>query len=109
MTRSLTLILAGTLLVLAGGPLSAQNAAGDAASGRRLAQQWCAECHVIAPPLVRGPNQAAPTFGQIADDPAMTPARVRAVLRAPHRSMSATALSESQVDDVIAYIGSVKQ
>lgn len=100
--------VAVAIVVLMTQGAGAQNA-GDAASGRRLAQQWCAECHAIAPNPPRGPNPAAPAFAELAADPAMTPARIRAVFRAPHRSMPATALTESQIDDVVAFIASSKQ
>ena len=97
-----------TALIAGANGAAAQNAAGDAQSGRGLAQLWCAECHAIAANQPRGPNQAAPTFGDLAADPALTPARIRSVLRNPHRSMPVTALSDTQVDDVASYITSLR-
>ena len=38
---------------------------GDVARGRALAQQWCSECHSVAPNRLSG-NSAAPSFKAVA-------------------------------------------
>ena len=44
---SVGLIVAAAAL-LAGGPAAAQRA-GDPEAGRRLAEAWCSDCHVVGP------------------------------------------------------------
>ncbi len=85
-------------------PLAAR---ADAAAGARLARQWCVNCHVIdatgpATTLLQGP----PSFRIIAGH--LNPAEMRAFLSHPHGAMPDLALSRAEIDDLIAYIGSLK-
>jgi mono/diheme cytochrome c family protein len=85
-------------------PLAAR---ADAAAGERLARQWCANCHVIdasgpATTLLQGP----PSFRIIAGH--LDPAEIRAFLTHPHGAMPDLALSRAEIDDLIAYIGSLR-
>jgi mono/diheme cytochrome c family protein len=79
----------------------------DAAAGKRLAQQWCANCHVIdggapAASLPQGP----PSFRTIAGH--LDPGAMRAFLSHPHAPMPDLALTRAEIDDLIAYIESLK-
>jgi len=78
-------------------------AAGDAEAGKALAAQWCQSCHVIAP---GGPkaSDSAPSFQQVAQDPATTEGGLRAWLFDPHPPMPNLNLSQPQIDDLTAYI-----
>ena len=77
-------------------------AAGESANGQRLAERWCAECHVIAPGQQRA-SDAVPTFGQIGgrfDETALA-----TFLASPHHSrMPNLSLSRSEIADLVAYI-----
>jgi mono/diheme cytochrome c family protein len=79
----------------------------DAASGHRLAQKWCAGCHVIngeGPPAVtpHGPR----SFSAIAQY--LEPEPMRAFLSRPHGQMPDLALTRAEIDDLTAYIGTLR-
>ena len=87
--------------------LAAPDARADAAAGQRLAQQWCASCHVVdagkpATPMPQGP----PSFHTIAGH--LNPDELRAFLTHPHGAMPDLALSRAEIDDLIAYIASLR-
>lgn len=91
-----------SLLGAAGGAL-----AGDADAGRRLATQWCASCHIVAPGT--GGSDAARPFPSIANDPNFTEQGLRAWLADPHPPMPNLDLSRAQVEDIIAYLKSLRR
>ncbi|MGC2412201.1 MAG: cytochrome c [Stellaceae bacterium] len=79
----------------------------DTAAGERLARQWCANCHVIdktgpATTLPQGP----PAFHIIAGH--LDPGEMRAFLTHPHGAMPDLALSRAEIEDLIAYIQSLR-
>lgn len=79
----------------------------DAAAGERLARQWCANCHVLdrtgpATTIPQGP----PSFSIIAGH--LDPGQIRAFLTKPHGAMPDLSLTRAEIDDLIAYIGSLK-
>lgn len=102
LTAALVAIL---LLVL---PVSTQ-AAGNARTGHQLARSWCVSCHVVDSGQTIASAADAPTFATVAAMPSTTPARLHAFLMAPHTPMSEFQLSSEQIDDVAAYILSLKQ
>lgn len=79
---------------------------GDAYRGARVAQSWCANCHVIAPFGPSRAGDAAPPFPAIANHPGMTRARLSGWLQnlRPHTQMPKLNLSRRDIDDLIAYI-----
>jgi mono/diheme cytochrome c family protein len=81
--------------------------AADSANGLRLSRQWCASCHLVEPGGVA--RDAAPPFAEVANDPATTPARLRAWLADPHPPMPGLDLANQQEDDIIAYLMSLKK
>lgn len=79
----------------------------DTAAGERLARQWCANCHVIdktgpATTLPQGP----PAFRIIAGH--LDPAEIRTFLTHPHGAMPDLALTRAEIEDLIAYIESLR-
>jgi len=46
---SMVLISSGRCLAFAAGLLGTAALAADADNGKRLAERWCASCHVVAP------------------------------------------------------------
>jgi mono/diheme cytochrome c family protein len=79
----------------------------DAAAGERLARQWCISCHVIdstgpATTLPQGP----PSFPIIAGH--LDPGQIRSFLTNPHGAMPNLALTRAEIDDLVAYIESLK-
>ena len=93
-------------LVASAAPLTPA-AAGDAQAGSALAQSWCKSCHVVGP---RGSGtDAVPSFAAIASDPTLTPERLRAFLANPRHPMPNPQLAGTEIDDLVAYIQSLKQ
>jgi mono/diheme cytochrome c family protein len=92
-------LLAG-LLVLAPAAAFAQ----DAAEGRRLAEQWCANCHRIAPSGPGPASDAVPGFATIAARPGRTPEAIATFLRTPHAGMPDHGLTLRQAQDIAAFL-----
>jgi mono/diheme cytochrome c family protein len=79
----------------------------DAADrGRQISHQWCSSCHLVDPGQVV--SDGAPSFFQIANDPYITPERLRGWLAAPHEPMPDLNLTRREVDDVVTYLESLK-
>jgi mono/diheme cytochrome c family protein len=81
--------------------------ASDVQAGHELANQWCTACHV-ADGASRGAD-VAPTFHAIANRKDRTPAEMEAWLMGPHPVIPDLKLSRDQIDDLIAYIESLKE
>jgi mono/diheme cytochrome c family protein len=93
---------------LAGAPPSAaQIASGDIVLGQQLAQQWCSSCHAVDAKPTQA-NDAAPSFLAIAKMPSTTSLSLQAWLQTPHPVMPNLQLTQPQIDDVLAYILSLK-
>lgn len=103
-------LMSRRLLVLAGFVLASATAAlslDDPANGKQLAEQWCANCHAVAP------NQASasadvPPFIEIAHRRSAEIQRLRYFLLDPHPVMPNFNLTRQEIDDLIAYISSLK-
>jgi mono/diheme cytochrome c family protein len=80
----------------------------DARRGRALAEQWCSECHAIAPNDPTG-NPAAPDFADIAKEPSATAYTLRIFLRVPHATMPNFILDAGDIDDIVGYIVRLKR
>lgn len=98
------LALAAALLLTSGYVATAE-AAGDAESGHTLARVWCTSCHIVD----NAPQGAdtAPPFPTIAERH-HDRAWIRAWLSSPHPPMPNLNLSRQQIDDVVAYLDSLK-
>ncbi len=78
--------------------------AADSANGRRIAERWCAECHVVALGQ-RQASDAVPTFAEIGGSGRFDETALAAFLAAPHHSrMPNLSLSRSEIADLVAYI-----
>ena len=97
---------AAAVLVLAAAPAAAQS--GDAERGRALAERFCAKCHAIAPGRI-GPEPAVPSFMRMAADPEQTRGSLRQFITLPHYEMEPQTLTSAEIDDVIAYILSLRR
>jgi len=104
--RLATLTFAATLASLAAGAAHAQ--AGDANIGRTLAKTWCANCHVVDPKATVGADQV-PTFAAIAKMASTTSMSLHTFLQTPHSRMPNFQLERQEIDDVSAYILSLKK
>ncbi|WP_198373396.1 c-type cytochrome [Roseomonas rosulenta] len=100
--------LPGLLAVLAT-PALAQPEPGDARSGQRLAATWCANCHQVAPGGPGPSTDAAASFAAIAAMPATTSMSLRVFLQSPHANMPDYRLTREQLDDLVAYLLSLRR
>jgi mono/diheme cytochrome c family protein len=80
--------------------------AADADNGERLAQRWCASCHVVASNQ-RAANADAPPFEVIARMFGFDAKKLVFFLLEPHPKMPSMALTRREADDIAAYIGTL--
>ncbi len=78
----------------------------DAAKGSQLAQQWCANCHVIGGSPTGNVQQGPPSFPTIAH--ARTADQLRAFLSHPHGAMPDLSLTRVEIDDLVGYIETLR-
>ncbi len=79
----------------------------NAVRGTKLAQQWCASCHVIGSSASGVVPQGPPSFQAVAHS-GMTSDQLRAFLSHPHGAMPDLALSRAEIDDLIGYINTLR-
>jgi mono/diheme cytochrome c family protein len=94
----MSLIFVGTLTSVA---------LADAANGKRLAERWCASCHVVASSQQHGTTQAPP-FSEVAKKPHIDAPMIALFLLLPHPKMPDMNLSRSEAGDLATYIASLK-
>lgn len=102
----------GTFLavVVGGGAAGlADEVPGDVVAGRELAVKECSECHSISVEQRAMRLDQAPGFDEIADKTQTTAISLRAFLQSSHPTMPNFVLNESERDNVIAYILSLRQ
>ncbi len=92
-------------LLLTASPLGAF--AADAANGGAIAKRWCAACHLVSSDQARA-NTDVPSFASLAHKK-QRPEKLEAFLSAPHPKMPDMSLSRSEIDDLVAYIGSLRR
>jgi mono/diheme cytochrome c family protein len=97
-------LLIASMLWLMSASVRAQPAA-DPANGLALAGQLCTGCHLVAPNQ-RGPvPDGVPSFMALAARPGLEARQIKAALLAPpHPLMPNPPLDVRQLDDVAAYI-----
>ena len=107
MQRILPHLLAmGTSIGLIAAAL-AQDLPGNIASGRHMAEFWCTKCHQInLDELV--PLPYPPNFVEIANMPSTTALAINVFLRTSYDVMPNYRLSHEEIDDVVAFILSLK-
>ena len=104
------LLAAGVLMALAAGiaAAGAQAAEFNTVAGKQLAKQWCSSCHIVEEGQGETMSTAAPSFFDIAADPATTEMGLHAFFASPHEQMPNFQLSNGEADNVIAYILSLR-
>ena len=81
---------------------------GDPAEGHQLAAAWCGACHQIESRTQILATDAVPSFQAIAAMPSTTSMSIRAFLSTSHDVMPDFRLTQPQIDDVGAYILSLR-
>ncbi|MHA1565057.1 MAG: c-type cytochrome [Alphaproteobacteria bacterium] len=92
------------LAALATGMALAQ---GNIEAGRQAAERWCVECHVISTKDTKA-LVGAPSFFTLAQDPSRTVDSLRASITNPHPPMPNPELPARTIDDLVAYIRSLR-
>lgn len=87
---------------------AAAQPAGDPDAGHQIAQTWCSSCHVIGPEQQRATSTGAPPFTAVANAKTTTSLGLHAFFQSPHQRMPDLHLSRSEMDDVVAYILSLR-
>ena len=100
--RAVSLALASATLLVAG----SEAIAADSRNGQQLAQQWCANCHVIGGSASPSVQQGPPNFTAVARD--RTSEQLHVFLSHPHPPMPDLSLTRSEIDDLIAFIGTLR-
>jgi mono/diheme cytochrome c family protein len=77
-------------------------------TGRGLAVRWCSSCHLVTADQ-KGAKADAPPFSTIAQLPNFNADRLAHLMLSPHPNMAKLSLSRSAVDDLAAYILSLKK
>ncbi|HUI35623.1 MAG TPA: cytochrome c [Stellaceae bacterium] len=96
------MILAGTASLAA-----AHADAASAARGKAMVKQQCAGCHAVEPGG-QSPNPKAPTFAAVANEPSATPYSLHVFLQTTHATMPNFMINSDDIDDIVAYILSLK-
>lgn len=78
----------------------------DAANGARLAQLWCSSCHVTGNGTPQMVQPGPPSFRSVARR--LTGEQIRTFLTKPHGAMPDLSLTRSEIDDLAAYIQSLR-
>ena len=76
--------------------------AADAANGLRIAERWCAACHVVSSDQTRG-SADVPSFASIAHRKPDARALANFIAE-PHPKMPSMSLSRDEIADIVRYI-----
>ena len=82
---------------------------GSAQQGFKLARETCAQCHLVDKVAGRSTDANAPTFEAIANTPGLSSAALAAALQTSHRTMPNVVIKGDDINDIIAYILSLKE
>jgi cytochrome c len=77
-------------------------------AGLKLAQKYCAECHMISPSSSKGWTDA-PAFDVIANRPGVTVATLDATIQKPHMKMLNTERPPAEANEIAVYIMTLRK
>ncbi len=106
--RIMPMMLMATTLAFPAAAQSPPLEEGDPVAGKEVARAWCASCHVVEANPDRAVAGSVPSFFAVADRPTTTAAGLRAFLTTQHGRMPDLNLSNTDTDNTIAYILSLK-
>ena len=81
--------------------------AADANSGLRLAERWCAACHIVSGSQTQG-GDATPSFAAIAQRADFSVEKLAFFLLDPHPKMPNMSLSRNEAQDIAAHIARLR-
>ena len=79
----------------------------DAERGKALSLRWCVACHVVEEETPGG--DAGPAFASVVNQLGRSDDELRVWLSEPHPPMPDLNLSSIEIDDIIAYIASLRE
>jgi len=82
--------------------------AADANNGLRLAERWCASCHVVSSTQSKGAD-GVPSFAAVAQRPGFSVEKLAFFLLDPHPVMPNMSLSRNEAQDIAAYIARLRK
>ena len=82
--------------------------AADADNGLRLAERWCASCHVVSSAQSTG-NDRVPPFSAIAHRADFSVEKLAFFLLNPHPIMPNMSLTRNEAQDIAAYIAQLRK
>ena len=82
--------------------------AGKPEAGRALAKSLCSDCHQVTSEDQK-PRAGVPGFPEVAKLPSTTALSIRVFLQSEHGRMPSFQLARDQIDDVVAFIISLKR
>lgn len=100
-------LLFGVPLLAAAVAASSAQAA-DIAAGFKHAKEVCAKCHVVASGVGGGGTDGAPPFATIPNELKRTEAQIKTFLSRPHGRMPDFVMTRREIDDLAAYIMSLR-
>lgn len=108
--KSASRLTSGTIAVVLFGasPGAVAQDRGDVLRGRAFAENTCAACHAVAPGEKYSPVVGVAGLEEIANTPGMTALALTVWFKSPHPNMPNFMLDPNDLDDVIAYIMSLK-
>ena len=77
-------------------------------NGERLAHRWCAACHVVSATQRQVTTDQAPPFASIAKTPDFDAGKIALFLLDPHPKRPDMGLSRTDLQDLAAYIATLK-
>jgi len=107
-TSTMVRLIVAAMLSAAAGNAQAQEV-GSIQQGLKLARQVCSPCHLVVKEAGRSNNPDAPTFETIAKTKGLTGAALTSMLETSHRSMPNIVIKGSDINDITAYILSLKE
>jgi mono/diheme cytochrome c family protein len=81
---------------------------GNIAQGADLVRELCTACHSVEKGERVTSLVGAPSFQDVADDPAITAIALGVFFRSPHETMPNLILNRAETDNAIAYILSLR-
>lgn len=80
----------------------------SAETGKALAQRLCSNCHVVQSDSTAGVPAGLPTMRSIARRPGQTGARIKEMLIAPPHQMPDMQLTLQEIEDLLAFLQSLR-
>jgi tetratricopeptide (TPR) repeat protein len=90
-------------------PIADSEEFGDPRKGLAYAQKTCAQCHAVLRVQATSPNPKAPAFKTVANTPGMNALALTVWLRTSHPTMPNLIIEPNDLDDVVAYIASLRE